>query len=194
MFLLLSPSYAWIGVLLLSITSFRAWMAFKNKRNAYLAQLTQTLYFHNVANNRAVLAQLCDRAADEQFKEALLLYTFILSSMAEGSVRSCVKGDVQRSIETWLVEQFKLPANSYQFDMNDAMASLQRLGLVTERSRDGGLMTTEVAEAIIILQSQSNLAAATAAGNEVMEASEAEIEDGAVSDSDSDTSAAPPGQ
>ena len=155
-------------------------MAFKNKRNSYLAQLTQTLYFHNVANNRAVLAQLSDRAADEQFKEALLLYSFTLSSMSATSGTSSGKNDIQRAIEKWLVKEFKLPADSFQFDMNDSMSSLQRLGLVSERSRDGGLMTPDIAEAILRLQSRSAAAAVTAA--DVMEPTDGEIEDGRVND------------
>ena len=166
----------WVGALLVGITTFRAWLAFKNKRNSYLAQLTQMLYFHNVANNRAVLAQLSDRAGDEQFKEALLLYTFVLSSMAEGSKIPANKFELQRAIEEWLVQQFKLPNESFRFDMSDAMSCLQRLGLVSERGRDSTLLTTEIAEAILLLQSHS-ITKATPSGNDVMEVAEGELAD-----------------
>lgn len=58
----------------------RGWNVYKNKRNAYLVDLSRLLYFKNVANNRGLLALLVDRAEDESFKEALLVYAFLLAN------------------------------------------------------------------------------------------------------------------
>nr|KAG5707520.1 hypothetical protein BaRGS_012024 [Batillaria attramentaria] len=58
----------------------RAWTTYKNRRNAYLVDASRTLYFKNVANNRGLLTLLVDRAEDESFKEALLTYTFLLTT------------------------------------------------------------------------------------------------------------------
>ena len=66
--------------LIMIIIATRAWTMYKNKRNKYLAELSSTLYFKNIANNRGLLALLVDRAEDESFKEALLVYSFLLAN------------------------------------------------------------------------------------------------------------------
>ncbi len=66
--------------LVTGFVGIRALTVYKNRRNAYLADLNRLLYFKNVANNRGLLALLVDRAEDESFKEALLTYTFLLSN------------------------------------------------------------------------------------------------------------------
>ncbi|PIK40080.1 putative transmembrane protein [Apostichopus japonicus] len=61
------------------LAGLRFWNSYKNRRVKYLMQLSRTLYYKNVANNRGLLALLVDRAQDESFKEALIMYTFLLS-------------------------------------------------------------------------------------------------------------------
>lgn len=58
----------------------RWWTVYKNRRTQYLLELSRMLYFKNIANNRGLLALLVDRAEDELFKEALLVYTFLLTN------------------------------------------------------------------------------------------------------------------
>lgn len=57
----------------------RSWTVYKNRRNAYMVDLSRMLYFKNIANNRGLLTLLVDRAEDESFKEALLVYSFLLT-------------------------------------------------------------------------------------------------------------------
>ena len=66
--------------LIMVLIAVRAWTMYKNKRNKYLADLSRTLYFKNIANNRGLLALLVDRAEDESFKEALMVYSFLLAN------------------------------------------------------------------------------------------------------------------
>lgn len=61
------------------LAGLRFWNSYKNRRVKYLMQLSRTLYYKNVANNRGLLALLVDRAQEESFKEALIMYTFLLS-------------------------------------------------------------------------------------------------------------------
>ena len=65
-----------ITVLLLA----RTWSVYTSRRNKYLADLTQTLYFKSMANNRALLTLVVDRAEDEVYKAAMLAYSFIRAS------------------------------------------------------------------------------------------------------------------
>lgn len=65
---------------------------YQSQRNQYLADLSRLLYFKTIANNRGLLSLLVDRAEDESFKEALLVYTFLLTKRAPTTYE-------QRSIE-----------------------------------------------------------------------------------------------
>ena len=58
----------------------RTWSVYNSRRNKYLADLAQTLYFKSMANNRALLTLVVDRAEDEAYKSALLAYSFIRAS------------------------------------------------------------------------------------------------------------------
>lgn len=69
--------YIYIAALVTFIVGLRAWNAYKNKRNSYLLSLSKLLYFKTVANNRALLALIVDRAEDETFKSNLITYTFL---------------------------------------------------------------------------------------------------------------------
>lgn len=62
-----------------------AWTSYKNRHLSYLNDLCRTLYFKNIANNRGLLTLLVDRAEDELFKEALMVYTFLLTNRAPSS-------------------------------------------------------------------------------------------------------------
>ena len=82
--------------LIMIIIAVRAWTAYKNKRTKYLADLSSTLYFKNIANNRGLLALLVDRAEDESFKEALLAYSFLLANRPP-SAREKISSEQQPS-------------------------------------------------------------------------------------------------
>ena len=64
----------------MALIGFAAWTSYNNKRTKYLSDIVNTLYFKNIANNRGLLALLVDRAEDESFKEALLVYSFLLAN------------------------------------------------------------------------------------------------------------------
>ena len=61
-----------------ALLALKSWSAYKNKRNKYLVELAKTFYYKALANNRALLTLVTDRAEDEVFKASLLAYTFIL--------------------------------------------------------------------------------------------------------------------
>lgn len=73
-------SWTYIAISVAGIVALRAWNMYKNKRNSYLVRLGQTLYFNSIANNRALLTLLADRAEDEVFKVTLLAYSFLQAS------------------------------------------------------------------------------------------------------------------
>jgi hypothetical protein len=97
-----------------------------NQRNRYMVTMAQNLYFHALADNRGVTTLLASRAAEEDIKEEMLLY----SVMAKERVTRRDLGDVDRAIEQYLLNTFNVPVN---FDLEDALSRLMADGVVTEQ-------------------------------------------------------------
>lgn len=127
---------------LTGVVGVNALTRYKNKRNAYLADLNRMLYFKNIANNRGLITLLVDRAEDESFKEALLVYTFLLTNRSPSSRAKASKAlvpaelggltDVQleRRIEEWV--QVKTGVKKLEFDSSEALKLLKHFGIVSE--------------------------------------------------------------
>jgi hypothetical protein len=115
--------------------------AFINQRNRYMAVLARNLYFHSMADNRGVMTLLADRAADEDIKEEMLLYTAIAN--ARVNIRELKA--VDETIEQYLSKTFAIHVN---FDVEDALVRLKREGIVTELA-DGTLETLPPREAAL---------------------------------------------
>ena len=151
----LSDQWVLGGVGLAAFMAGRAWFGYKNKRNHYLARLATTLYYKTVANNRGVLTLLTDRAQDEEFKEALLVYTFLLSPVINKSVDLPIydtEDSLKKRIELWLEKNCQL--KDFSFDISDALGKLDDLGLLVRR-RNGTLTALSVPEALSVLPSPS---------------------------------------
>jgi hypothetical protein len=95
--------------------------------------LARNLYFHSMADNRGVMTLLADRAADEDIKEEMLLYT----ALANARVNIRELGAVDRTIEEYLSKTFGIDVD---FDVTDALSRLKQEGVVTELP-DGTLET-----------------------------------------------------
>ena len=98
---------------------------FINQRNRYMIVMAQNLYFHALADNRGVMTLLADRAAEEDVKEEMLLY----SALAKEAVHVRDLKAVDEAIEAYLKDTFDLDVN---FDISDALGRLKQDGLVTE--------------------------------------------------------------
>lgn len=98
---------------------------FKTRKIRFLKALTESLYFKNLDNNAGVLHRLVDEAEEEETKEALLAYWFLLT--APGPLTSA---EIDAGIERWLAER----GVDVDFEIADAAAKIARLGLV---ARDG---------------------------------------------------------
>lgn len=100
-----------------------------HQRNEYMMTLAQNLYFHNLANNRGVLTLLVDRAEEEDIKEELLLYNYLVRNKDAGTNLSTAKDD----IELFLQKEFGVDIS---FDLEDGFSRLLRDGLV-EKTENG---------------------------------------------------------
>jgi hypothetical protein len=114
---------------------------FLNQRTRYMVVLAQNLYFHAMADNRGVMTLLADRAAEEDLKEEMLLY----SVLAKERVNLANLRQVDEAIEGYLASTFKIDVD---FDVDDALARLKQEGIVTELP-DGTLETLPPHEAAL---------------------------------------------
>ncbi|HYD89511.1 MAG TPA: DUF3754 domain-containing protein [Vitreimonas sp.] len=93
----------------------------------YQKQLADTVYFRNLANNAGVLDLLVGAGEDQDAKEAFLAYAVL-----RASERPLVKAEIDNAAEAFLQERFGLDVD---FEINDALAKIERLGLVTREEQ-----------------------------------------------------------
>jgi len=114
---------------------------FKNRKLRFMQALTQNLYFKNLDNNAGVFYRLANDAEEEESKEAILAYYFLLNSDSPLD-----RNQLDRAIEAWFETRWDCRID---FEIDDAMHKLLGLGLVRE---SGGLLhAVEVGEGIRIL-------------------------------------------
>ena len=101
---------------------FRQINKYKNRKIKFMKALSDHLYFKNLDNNMGVFYHLIDAAEEEEVKEAVLAYYFLLTA----NVR-LTKKEVDRRIENWLTEKWNCQID---FEIGDAVNKLERLGLI----------------------------------------------------------------
>jgi hypothetical protein len=114
---------------------------FKNRKLYFLQTLTQNLYFKNLDNNAGVFHRLANDAEEEECKEALLAYRFLLTSE-----HALSRAELDQLIERWLTDEWQCAVD---FEIDDALNKLLALGLVEET--DGKLSAVPIEEGIRIL-------------------------------------------
>jgi hypothetical protein len=117
------------GILGLSGIILRQVLSFLNTRNGYMLTLSTRLYFHALADNRGALTLLCDRGEEEDIKEEMLLYWFLLQQPTpkEQMASLCEK------IEHYLFTHFGV---EIRFNIYDALERLERDNLVSVNEND----------------------------------------------------------
>lgn len=102
---------------------------FKNRKIKIMKALTEDLYFKNLDNNAGVFHHLIDAAEEEEFKEAVLAYYFLLTAD-----RGLTKSQLDAAVEQWFETKHSCRID---FEVKDALRKLERLELV---KRDGGII------------------------------------------------------
>ena len=111
--------------------AFRQAVNFMNQKQRYMVVMAQNLYFHAMADNRGVMLKLGARAAEEDIKEEMLLYSVLTKERA----RRQDLPDIDAAIEQYLAASFGV---SVDFDISDALERLIADGIVVEHP-DGRL-------------------------------------------------------
>lgn len=108
---------------------FRQFNKFKNRKIKFMKSLAENLYFKNLDNNAGVFYHLIDAAEEEEFKEAVLAYYFLLTTQ-----KDLTKHQIDDRIEKWFEDKWNCIID---FEIDDAIKKLERLELV---SRDGDIL------------------------------------------------------
>jgi hypothetical protein len=121
--------------------AFRQAMNFVNQKQRYMVVMAKNLYFHSMADNRGVILKLAARAAEEDVKEEMLLYSVLAR---EPATRADIPA-IDKAIESWLAKTFGITVN---FDVEDALSRLMADGIVREEP-DGRLVALSPREAAL---------------------------------------------
>jgi len=105
---------------------FKEWSKFKNRKIKFMKALSDNLYFKNLDNNAGVFHTLVDAAEEEDFKEALLAYTFLLKSP-----QGLTAEQLDLEIEQWFEKKY---ASYLDFEVSDALEKLLKLSLVAKEN------------------------------------------------------------
>jgi len=126
------------GVVALGGYLWKQFNNFKNRKLRFMQALTQNLYFKNLDNNAGVFHRLANDAEEEECKEAILAYYFLLSSETPLSHDS-----LDKLIEKWFEDRWQC---SVDFEIDDAMNKLLALNLVEEK--EGAFSAISIDEGI----------------------------------------------
>ncbi|MFP4006482.1 MAG: TMEM143 family protein [Spirulinaceae cyanobacterium] len=99
--------------------AFRQYSKYKSKLIRFRKNITDTLFFRNLANNSAAFNSLVDEAEEEECKEIILVYYHLLTSD-----RPLTPAQLDRKIETWMLENYETDIN---FDINGPIDNLEQI-------------------------------------------------------------------
>jgi hypothetical protein len=122
--------------------AFQRWASYQNQRDKFHRHLSQNLYFRSLANNEAVMLQVADSAEEEDVKEMLLAYAFMLTASEQ-----FLPDVLDQAIEAWFREGH---ACELAFECPDALGKLARFGLV-HTAANGQLLPLPLADALVRL-------------------------------------------
>lgn len=111
--------------------ALKQWNSYKNRKIRFMKILGDNLYFKNLDNNAGVFHHIIDAAEEEECKEAVLGYYFLLRS--ENGLTESALDDV---IEAWLEKKYNVLID---FEIKDALRKLETLELcrITGQNENG---------------------------------------------------------
>ena len=121
----------------------KSYMSYQKTREKYQSRISKDLYFKGQANNAAVLNMIIDLAEEQEVKEALLAYTFLLVDQDGHHTRE----SLDQRIEAWLQDTFSVEVG---FEVDDALRKLENLKLM-QKDSDGSLSVLSIDKSLKIL-------------------------------------------
>ena len=110
------------GIAALGGYFWKQFSTFKNRKLQFMQSLTQNLYFKNLDNNAGVFHRLANDAEEEECKEAILAYYFLLTNDI-----ALTRQELDKKIEHWLSSKWDCKVD---FEIDDALNKLITLNLI----------------------------------------------------------------
>jgi hypothetical protein len=107
-----------LGLATLGGFLFKQINKFKNRKIKFMKALSDNLYFKNLDNNTGVFHHLVDTAEEEEFKEAILAYFFLLVEDRDLTITQ-----LDETVERWFENKHNCKIN---FEIEDALHKLKR--------------------------------------------------------------------
>lgn len=126
------------GLIALGGFVVQQWIRFQRQSLMYQKTLSDNVYFRNINNNAGIFDYIVGEAEEQECKEAFLAYYFLLASEAPSEAA------LDQRIEAWLRQRF---GADIDFEGNDALAKLDRLGLLR---RDGDRLAVLPLDAALV--------------------------------------------
>lgn len=99
--------------------AFKQYASYKNKKIKYQKNVTETLFFKNLASNTGAFHSLIDAAEEEECKEIILVYYHLLTSKSPLTLEQ-----LDNRIEAWMSEKF---GTKIDFDINGPLRNLEAI-------------------------------------------------------------------
>ena len=133
-------SYGLIALLIvLGGYVLRTFLGYKNVVQSFLGEIAQSLYFKDKGNNQGVFSMLIDSAEEQECKEALMAYYFLLTTKKKMN-----QSQLDDNIEEWLDQDYD---TKIDFEIDDALSKLEKLGLISQ-DKDGLLTVISIDKAL----------------------------------------------
>lgn len=105
---------------------YKQWYGYQNTKTVFSLRLTQSLYYQTLGTNESVLFHLLDEAEEQECREALLAYYYLWRYAG-------TNGWAAKDLDDYVEMDLERLANlKIDFEIDDALAKLERLKLVTK--------------------------------------------------------------
>lgn len=99
--------------------AFKQYTSYKSKQIKFQKNVTETLFFKNIASNASVFGALIDAAEEEECKEIILVYYHLLTSKDNLTAEQ-----LDDRIEDWMNDKF---GTRIDFDINGPLRNLEAI-------------------------------------------------------------------
>lgn len=118
----------------------RQWIKYERQKLKYQKQVADNAYFNNLGNNAAFFDMAVGASEDSEVKEAILAYAHLRMA---GPMEATA---LDARIERWLTERFGIDVD---FEIDDALAKLERLGILRREEGAVSVLPPEAALACL---------------------------------------------
>ena len=111
------------------------WVKYERRSLKYQKQITDNVYFHNINNNAGIFDYIIGAAEEQECKEAFLAFYFLFTA-----TEPLVQTELDARVEAWLAQNF---GADIDFEVDDAVAKLERLGVLGREGNKLSVMSLD---------------------------------------------------